>query len=200
MINYIEDKDDGCRILVKIPDNNRFSFRYLYSNGVHFKVTPYSVLVYDYDKTYTPIVIRGETVTVISIPLNLEHIDDINCPYAIAATSGYLVNEWNSSYKAVAFVKHINQRRFARPFSYVNGYFACANLKTVYGRYKTEIIGIRVCRQKWDNDETFVVVPVNTQEAMLFDAFLCILVEVFETNNVDDALAIVIDVIYPLVF
>jgi len=103
---------------------------------------------------------------------------------------------------------------------------ACISLKIAYVRYHTHVFGTRLhtlksalnITSKVERDRVkgildsvtkcrycvrckeVEIIPVNLEEVVMFEVFLCVLMKLLSSDQVDDALAITTDAIYPLLF
>lgn len=161
------------------------------------KEAPYSVAVGDsyihcwIDSVYIPdclvtysgyLNIRGEKLATASLPIHPDFLYDRVSPKIIHRSHGL----------ALGYIT-----LFA---------FICVSYE--FEHYSSCVIGeVQIIYHPWClfHGQTkclteIQVVPVNVDMGVLFDTFLCIMIELFEIKCVDDALAVIMDLISPLLF
>jgi len=146
-------------------------------------------------------VICGWDITTASMSLEIPHIDDVSYTYIAWSGIGYCEGD-DVTYKRLNIAEL--KKDCETYYKEMKGIINCEKLRTIYARYKTTVFGAKVVPPKDDlwTDETddTEAILVNTNELVLFEAFLMIMVEVLQINRVDDAMSVTIDCIFPLVF
>jgi len=201
MISEVKNIDGEAFYLhIKIPNDAQFICKRLKFKNYMFYCTSNSVFVPNIVSNYG-LLISGKRVTAASIPLEVSCINDINFSYEIYGERirisdllyckfRTLVVEWQKDSKTSDICN--------------NAHFRCANLKTIYARYETSVLGVRIdVNEPILEREYFVgleIIPVNVLEGDIFDTFLLITDKFLLSNDIDDAISIIMDHIYPLAF
>jgi len=185
-------------VLVTLPDDDKFVWFAdvvsCNSNSVYFRV---ETLEYDYK-----FLVNESRLTIVSLPLKLYYPNDIESDKLIHGCVRYFDGLTSSEYGRLSLFDC--KKGALGAYNDMPYYMHKRSLKTVYGRYRSDIIGVRVtvgtCNFHKTCFEGIEIIPVNLNELILFEVFLMVISGFLESNNVDDAVSVTTDCVYPLVF
>jgi len=191
MIRYLEDSIRDFLLILPTDEKEKI----LYMDGSKIYCRRNSVYIpNDLAKWEGKMTVTGSKLTIASIPLIFHDTEEPNSMMSIHGCACFSDDKYLCLYDCN---KHLYRN--------INIYMDGSSLRTIYGRYNADAIGKMVSivdcpLHEKSCFEGIQIILINTNELVLLDGFLMILLYYLSQNQIDDTMAIMMDCIFVLVF